>query len=127
MMAELPPARLLIVDDEEPLREVFRIFMEKAGFIVDEAEDGVAGLERAKLARPDLIVLDLMMPRLSGFDVLHRLAETSLKEVPVIVITGFSNVANEELIKQERAVIAFLKKPIVYAELVKTIKKALGR
>ena len=118
--------RLLIVDDDESLRELFNIYMRKAGFDVAAAEDGELGLAKAAVFRPHLIVVDLMMPRLNGFEVIHRLQAGELAHVPVIVVTGFSETANEALIRQEPNVLDFLSKPISYPDLARRIREALA-
>ena len=78
---------VLIADDEENIRKVFRIGLERAGYRVVEAEDGVAALARAS-ADIDAIVLDLNLPLLDGFGVLNSMAATGRAGVPVLVVTG---------------------------------------
>lgn len=117
--------RLLVIDDDDGLRELFKHFMAREGYIVAEAEDGVVGLAKIPVFKPQLIVLDLMMPNLNGFEVLHRLQKDSLGHIPVIIITGYSESANEQILRQEPNVVEFLKKPIAYAELVKLIRRLL--
>lgn len=121
---ELP--RLLVIDDDEGLCEVFDHFMTKRGFHVASAADGALGLAKLPVWKPQLIVLDLMMPNLNGFDVLHRLRDTEFKAVPVIVMTGFSDEANEALARREPNVVDFLKKPVDYRMLADRIKGILG-
>lgn len=120
------PKRLLIIDDDESLREIFTLMMTKAGYRVFEAEDGVVGLARMKAFRPHLVVLDLMMPRLSGFEVIHRMQSEGLGDIPVVVITGFSQSASEQVVRQEPNVLEFLRKPIEYAKLTELIGRLLG-
>ena len=116
--------RLLIIDDDEDLRDIFERYMAKEGFTVSSAEDGLKGLARIAVFKPDLIVLDLMMPNLNGFEVLHKMQQEKIN-VPVIVVTGFSQSANEQIIRQEPNVVEFVKKPIQYKELTVLIKKVL--
>jgi adenylate cyclase len=125
-MAAPPDRRLLIIDDDTGLLEIFRLFMEKQGFSVASAEDGLLGLEKAKVFKPHLIVLDLMMPKLNGFEVIHRLQAEGLGAIPVIIITGFSNPANEQILRQEPNVVDFLSKPVDHAALVKRIRSLLS-
>jgi DNA-binding response OmpR family regulator len=117
--------RLLIIDDDEGLRELFELAMEKEGFLVAGAEDGLKGLAKAAVYKPHLIVLDLMMPNLSGFEVIHRLQQTS-PEIPVVIITGYSDESNEQLLRQEPNCVDFLKKPIKYSELAQFVRKLLA-
>ncbi len=120
-----PAKRLLIIDDDDSLRELFELLMEKEGFIVAGAADGRLGLKKEAAFKPHLIVLDLMMPNLSGFEVIHLL-QAQAPQVPVIIITGYSDQANEHVLRQEPNVVDFLKKPIQYAELAALIKRLLA-
>lgn len=120
-----PGYRVLVIDDDESLRELFELAMEKEGFQVAAAEDGFKGLAKVAAFQPHLIVLDLMMPNLSGFEVIHRL-QKSAPAIPVIIITGYSDQANEQLLRQEPNVLDFVKKPIVYAELAALARKLLA-
>jgi DNA-binding response OmpR family regulator len=122
--AEAP--RLLVIDDDESLRDIFTYAMTKEGFVVAAAEDGAAGLAKAAVFRPHLIVLDLMMPKLDGFGVLRGLQAGSLRDIPVIVITGYSDKANEALVGGEPSVVAFMVKPIAYDELARRIRSLLA-
>lgn len=121
------PKRLLVVDDDEDLRYLFTRAMEKTGYAVASAEDGELGLAKAKVFRPHLIVLDLMMPKLSGFEVLRRLQAEGFGDIPIVIISGFSDEASEQLIRQEPNVVDFLRKPIKYADLPALIGRLLSR
>jgi signal transduction histidine kinase/CheY-like chemotaxis protein len=82
-------ASILVVDDEESFRYVIRHIARDGGFEVAEAEDGVAGFERIAERMPDVIVLDLHMPRMNGFDMLDKLSDDPrLQSIPVIVCTS---------------------------------------
>ena len=81
--------RILIVDDEEISRYVVRQQLARPGHVISEAQSGAEGLERARSERPDLICLDLMMPDLSGFEVLAALRQDPItRDTPVIVVTS---------------------------------------
>jgi len=64
--------RVLVVEDDEGIREMLKYNLATAGFTVQEAADGASGLRTARTSRPDLILLDLMLPGMSGFDLLSR-------------------------------------------------------
>jgi CheY-like chemotaxis protein/anti-sigma regulatory factor (Ser/Thr protein kinase) len=84
-----PPAQILVVDDEEDSRLVVRSILEQSGWRVIEARDGEEALACLAEREPDLIVLDLMMPRVDGFEVLRRLGTMVGREhIPVIVVTA---------------------------------------
>jgi len=78
--------RVLVVEDDEGIREMLKYNLVTAGFSVHEASDGAAGLRTARTARPDLILLDLMLPGMSGFDFCRALRRSS--RVPIIMING---------------------------------------
>ncbi|HSR84881.1 MAG TPA: response regulator transcription factor [Streptosporangiaceae bacterium] len=77
---------MLVVDDEPKIREIVRRYLEADGFAVSEREDGAGALAAAQQERPDLVVLDVMLPGVDGVEVLRRLRETS--QVPVILLTA---------------------------------------
>ena len=81
--------RILIVEDEEAVRELERFILEQRGYEVVEAKDGLEGLTKAEFQKPDLILLDLMMPDVSGgrmFDEMRRHPATA--GIPIVVVTG---------------------------------------
>src|SRR3954468_7227635 len=81
--------RVLVVDDEEGIRVLCRVNLELAGYEVVEAGNGAAALELARAERPDLIFLDVMMPQMDGWDVLHRLKEDpATAGIPVVMLTA---------------------------------------
>ena len=108
--------RVLLIDDDESLRELFQLAMGKQ-FNVAVAEDGIKGLAKVPAFKPHLIVLDLMMPLLDGFGVIHKLQEQGFSSIPVVVITGYSDQASESLVSSEPNVVAFLRKPLKFDEL----------
>src|SRR4051794_18402104 len=76
-------ATVLVVDDEPTIVEILGTYLERAGFEVERAMDGLEALRLTELHRPDLVVLDLMLPGLDGFEVLRRLRERPGKPVAV--------------------------------------------
>lgn len=91
-------AKILIVDDEEILRRIYSDRLTFEGFGIDTAADGEEALNKIRAAAPNLILLDILMPKLNGLQVLEQLnADPQLKTIPVIVL---SNVANDENIKK---------------------------
>src|SRR5258707_5029381 len=89
--------RILVIDDGDSVRDVIRIFLEHAGFeVCGEAADGVEGIEQAKKLKPDLIVLDLAMPRMNGAEAASVLS-TTMPEVPVVLFTLYLNVLGAAL------------------------------
>jgi CheY-like chemotaxis protein len=87
---------VLLVEDEEPLRRVLRELLEREGFTVVEAADGVQALDEVDRSAPDVLVLDLNLPRLDGYGVLNHLrARPSTARLPVIVLTAKGDEENE--------------------------------
>lgn len=84
--------RVLVVDDDETVRDVVRRYLETAGFTVDLAGDGTAALARFAERVPDLVVLDVMMPGLNGLEVCRRLRQTS--QVPIVMLTALGEEEN---------------------------------
>lgn len=115
---------MLVIDDDEDLRALMRLMLGKAEFDVIEAEDGEAGLALIRTRFPDLVILDLMMPKLDGFGVLRGMQAESLK-IPVVIVTGYSEKANEQILRSESNVVELLPKPVRYDELLAIIRRAL--
>jgi DNA-binding response OmpR family regulator len=85
--------RVLIIDDEAPIRLLCRVNLEAEGMEVSEAADGVSGIEAARREGPDVILLDVMMPRLDGWDVADALLrDESTSEIPIIFLTARAEV-----------------------------------
>jgi len=88
---------ILICDDEPALRELIRASMDD-GYDFAEASDGIVAMELAHEVKPDIVILDLMLPRLSGLEVLARFnADDGLKDVPVLVITAWNETREDVL------------------------------
>ncbi|MGH2485568.1 MAG: response regulator transcription factor [Ktedonobacterales bacterium] len=103
-------ARVLIVDDDAFIARIVRMKVEQLGYEVETAGDGEEGLRKALELHPDLILLDLMMPRMNGLEVCRRLrAEPAGRDIPVVMLTakaqerdveaGFAAGANDYLVK----------------------------
>lgn len=109
-------ATLLIIDDETDLRETISELFLMVGYKVIEANDGYDGLEKVKKSKPDLIVCDVMMPRLDGYGFLEQLKLTENSDIPVVFIT-----ARTEISDQEKGILlgarAYIIKPFSFKEL----------
>ncbi len=81
-----PARRILIVDDDPDIRDLLRTLLERAGYLVDAAEDGKAALRQFYAASPDLVILDVSMPELDGWGTLERIRD--LSDVPVMMLTA---------------------------------------
>lgn len=89
---------ILVIDDEESVRDAYSLTLEAAGYHVDLAEDGLAGLDAVRRKRPDMIFLDLNMPGIDGIETLKRLHEIDAT-ISVHIVTAFSKNYMEELAK----------------------------
>lgn len=97
-MSEKKQKKVLIVDDEPNVREIYYNEFTKSGFKVTLAADGEEGLLKAGSETPDLILLDVMMPKMSGIDVLKALKSNQLtKDIPILLLT---NLGEEQIIKE---------------------------
>jgi two-component system phosphate regulon response regulator PhoB/two-component system alkaline phosphatase synthesis response regulator PhoP len=119
--------RILVVDDEPAILELVSEALKRQGFRLDTASDGDTALEKAETTLPDLILLDLMLPKLDGWEVCRRLKnQASTKRIPILMLTAR---------RDEREVIAgleigaddYMKKPFSLGELVARVKALLRR
>lgn len=112
---------VLVVEDDEDLRRLFRTALILAGYDVLEAGDGLEALLRIDQSPPDLVVLDLVLPRLSGIVVQQEIAAQAVtRDIPVVVITG--SALEPEILD----VACFLRKPISPDQLVDAVRKCLA-
>ncbi len=119
---------VLIVDDEPSIREIARRYLEHAGFVVLEARDGLEGLRLARDQQPDVIVLDVMLPKLDGWQVLEELRLNSSLEqrIPVLMLTARGE-ESDRLRGLESGADDYLVKPFSPRELLARIKIMLRR
>lgn len=116
--------RILVVEDEESLAESIRYNLEREGYGVHTASDGRTGVERFREVRPDLIVLDVMLPEMSGLDVCRTIRKEST--VPVIMLTARDSEA-DTVAGLELGADDYVSKPFSMRELVSRVRAALRR
>ncbi len=118
--------KILVVDDEELTTELAKTFLEKHGFEVIIAFDGEEGLRKAQAEKPDLILLDVMLPTMDGFAVCKKLKESdNFKNTPILMFTAkglSSDIERGEAVGADEYII----KPFSGKALVATIRKHLG-
>lgn len=120
---EVGVKRILVVDDEVSIAETLSIVFEDEGFACAIAGNGRAALDEARRQRPDLVVLDLMMPVMDGRAMLQAMrAEPSLRDVPVVVMSAAPALFAELPVRPQ----AFLQKPFDIETMVATAKSFLG-
>jgi DNA-binding response OmpR family regulator len=115
---------VLIVDDEAIVRDVLTRYLEREGFQVDAAADGEAALEIAARSRPDIVVLDLMLPKVDGLEVFRRLRD--LWDVPVVMLTAKGEEI-DRLVGLELGADDYVSKPFSPREVVARIRAILRR
>lgn len=119
------PEKILIVDDQEDTATLLAIALKRGGYEVLKAHSGQAALEQALSEKPDLIILDVMMPDMNGFDVLKALYSISQTIPPVILFTARDEV--EDVVKGMAAgAHSYLVKPTSREKLMETVKTALA-
>lgn len=117
---------ILLVDDDEKLRKMLTFFFVKKGFKVVCAKDGIAALKILGRLRPDIILLDLAMPDMDGFELCMRIKEDALwGEIPLIVISALPAADNRERILS-LGVSDYFEKPFVSSELMDRVTKLLN-
>jgi len=138
--------KILIVDDEPDVTTFLRAVLEENGFSCISAKDGVEGLEALHKEQPDLVLLDLMMPKKSGITMFQELRQDStMSNTPVVIVTGVSEVTGVDFrnfmykqpLRDEKKFVettgltkytipdGYIEKPIDPHELIKVVKKAL--
>ena len=118
--------RILAVDDQRHIARLVQYHLERAGYDVTLAYDGAEALEKVREIRPDLVILDVMMPGINGFEVLHRLKEDPDTEpIPVIMLTAKSE-SDDALEGYDRGAQWYLSKPIDPTELLTFVNNVLG-
>ncbi len=121
-----PRPRILIVDDEADLLAVLRFGLEAEGFEVIHASDGEEALKRAREGHPDLMVLDLMLPKLDGYKVCRALKfDERYRTLPIIILSARSSEQDKQLALSMGAD-AFVTKPYEMRDLVTRIRARLG-
>lgn len=118
--------RILAVDDETDVVLILKTALQSEGFTVDTAHNGRDALASVKEQKPDLILLDVMMPGMSGFDVMHELkADDSTARIPIIMLTGLS-----ERKKMQEALVGgtnyYIVKPFEMADLINKVNDVLS-
>ena len=117
--------RVLVIDDEEDIRELCRVNLELEGFQVFDAANGRAGLEAVSRHRPDVIFLDLMMPEMDGWDVLRRLKENdATAQIPVVVLTARTG-EDDQMRGWQEGILEYVSKPFNPLSLVEWAKRAM--
>lgn len=118
---------ILIVDDDESVWDLLYYMVRKEGFRTEKAVDGEEAINKARLLHPDLILLDLMLPKFGGWEILRELQTDDTYNIPIVIVTSRPmDRSTSEMLKQEPNVKDFIEKPVrpqVLAALLHTLLK----
>lgn len=119
--------KILVIDDDPLLSKVYKTVLEKEGFSVQVENDSLIGFDKISHELPDLVVMDIMMPKLNGFDLLDKMhLDATLKKIPVISVTNLTNPSVCEQAKAKGAAMCLQKDELVMKDLVNQVKQVLG-
>ena len=117
--------RILVVEDQEDNRQILRDLLGSVGYEMTEAWDGASGVAAAKEQRPDLILMDIQMPVMDGYEATRRIkAEPDLKAIPIIVVTSYA-LSGDEGKARDAGCDAYITKPYSPRQLLAKIREFL--
>lgn len=120
--------KILFIEDESALQKTFDDILRREGYETISALDGEIGLKLAKTEKPDLILLDLILPKVNGFEVLKELKRNEeTKGIPVIILTNLEGINDIEKVLELGATTYLIKASYSLEEVIKKIKDALGK
>ena len=128
------PKKILIVDDDTDVLEALTMILERRGYQVVTAQDGIEGLAYLRAEKPDLMILDLLMPKMDGFAVLKELQDprwSEFRDVPILVLTSVREEASRRRYKLETGLElgadSYVEKPISPDIILKRVEKLIKR
>src|SRR5262244_3298982 len=125
-MAAIPAKTILVVEDNELNMKLFHDLLASRGLIIVQTGDGVDALKLARQHKPDLIIMDIQLPGVSGLEVTKWIKEDdALKAIPIIAVTAFAMTADNERIRKGGCD-AYLSKPMSVVDFFKTIEQFLS-
>lgn len=118
--------RILVIDDEQPIRTAIRQMLERAGYEVEEAEDGAVGMPRLRACPADLVIIDLLMPNMDGVET-TREVQTQFPQIKILAISGGGRIGNLDplLLVESLGVQRTLVKPFERQELLAAVRELL--
>ena len=118
------PKKILIVEDEDNIRELLRLYLEREGYTVLEAENGVEGIKKWKSDKPDMLLLDVMMPVMDGWEVCREIRAES--DVPIIMLTAKGETA-DRVSGLEMGADDYIVKPLEMPEVIARVRAVFRR
>ncbi len=120
--------RILCIEDETEMVDLIRLILGRRGFEVTGATGGIEGLQKVRQTNPDLVLLDLMMPDMDGWEVYQQMkADPNLRSIPVIVVTAKAQNVDRVLGLHIARVDDYISKPFSPQELMDSVEKVLNR
>lgn len=127
-MAEAQTRKVVVVEDEPEMIDLMRLILSRKGFEVVGANGGVRGLETIRAEKPDIVLLDLMMPEMDGWQVYQQLkADPNTENIPVVVVTAKAQNIDKVLGLHIAKVDDYISKPFSLQELVDRVEEVLKR
>ena len=127
MDAEEAKKRILCIEDDPEMIDLIRLILERRGFVVEGADGGKAGLASVQANPPDLVLLDLMMPDMDGWDVHQKMrADAATRHIPIIVVTASAQSIDREFGLHIAKVDDYIVKPFSPQELLASVSRLLG-
>lgn len=125
-MLQAMPKTVLIVEDNELNMKLFHDLLDAHGYEVLQTRDGLKALDIAKARKPDLILMDIQLPEVSGLEVTGWIkGDPELKDIPVVAVTAFAMKGDEERIRAGGCE-AYISKPITVQSFLETVKRFVG-
>ena len=128
------PEKILVVDDDPDMRDALSIILESRGYQIVTAQDGVEALANLKAEKPDLMMLDLLMPKMDGFAVLKELQDarwSKYREIPILILSSVREEASRRRYELETALTLevddYVEKPIAPDILLERVEKILHK
>ncbi|MBF2080437.1 MAG: response regulator [Synechococcales cyanobacterium T60_A2020_003] len=119
--------KILVIDDSRVIRNMVRDMLPKGNFEVLEAKDGIEGLDTIRQEKPNLIMLDFLLPRMSGWEVFQQIqASNELQRIPLVIMSGRREEVTEKL-SEPFEFFEFIEKPFEQKELIEAIKSAMAK
>ncbi|MDD5432664.1 MAG: response regulator [Candidatus Omnitrophica bacterium] len=114
--------KILLVDDDEDIRNILSLLLQKRGFITEKAKNGIEGLEKISALKPDIIILDTIMPQMGGIQTCYKLKTSPLtQDIPIIFLSAYKEAANF-IGELPGATIEFMDKPCSFESLITRIQ-----
>jgi two-component system, cell cycle response regulator DivK len=118
--------RILVIEDQEDLRGILRDLLTGSGYEMLEAPDGQAGVDKARAEKPDLILMDIQMPVMDGYDATRQIkADPDLKSIPIVAVSSFAMKGDEEKARASGCD-HYVTKPYSPMQLMRTVRGLLG-